>query len=231
MRSLSLEMARRKRRSIKRMLATTKQPEHNFNSDDYYEVLGADRDSSQEYIRAAYRKLANKFHPDKEEGDDERFKLIQEAFEMLSDPIKRKQYDEFGRFTAEQVNEVKSYVASIVDQIINNEQVDLAYVDVVETLRKTTLQNVQTAKTQLKSQERKKKRIEKNEHRTKNDAISGVFSKHKGLAIKKIEELKNNIKMFEISLSMIENYEYIFDERPQVTIRRDSAGYITSVAD
>ncbi len=65
---------------------------------DYYEVLGVARSSDQTEIKRAFRKLAMKYHPDrnKDEGAEERFKKINEAYEILSDPEKRSQYDQFG---------------------------------------------------------------------------------------------------------------------------------------
>ncbi len=63
---------------------------------DYYEVLGASRSSSEEEIKKAYRKLAHKYHPDKPEGDAERFKEINEAYQVLSDKNSRSKYDRFG---------------------------------------------------------------------------------------------------------------------------------------
>lgn len=66
---------------------------------DYYEVLGVSRNATTEEIRKAYRKLAMKYHPDKTKGDksaEERFKEINEAYEVLSDKEKRKKYDEVG---------------------------------------------------------------------------------------------------------------------------------------
>lgn len=68
---------------------------------DYYQILGIEQDSSPEEIKVVYRKLANKFHPDKNNGDkyfETRFKEIQEAYEILKDPIKRNRYD-FNRTT------------------------------------------------------------------------------------------------------------------------------------
>ena len=65
---------------------------------DYYEILGVSRTASDEDIKKAFRKLARKFHPDvaKGKGTEEKFKEINEAYEVLGDPAKRKKYDELG---------------------------------------------------------------------------------------------------------------------------------------
>lgn len=66
---------------------------------DYYEVLGVSRDASQSEIKSAYRKLAKKYHPDMNPGDknaEEKFKEASEAYSVLGDENKRKQYDQYG---------------------------------------------------------------------------------------------------------------------------------------
>jgi len=67
---------------------------------DYYEVLGVDRSAGGENVKRAYRKLALKFHPDNYQGDkaegEAKFKEVSEAYEVLSDPVKRQRYDRFG---------------------------------------------------------------------------------------------------------------------------------------
>src|SRR5437667_133781 len=76
------------------MATTTKQ--------DYYEVLGVPRKASLKDIRTAFRKLARKYHPDLNPGDkaaEEKFKQIQEAYDVLSDSKKRQMYDQYGFYS------------------------------------------------------------------------------------------------------------------------------------
>jgi molecular chaperone DnaJ len=63
---------------------------------DYYEVLGIGKNASADEIKKAFRRLAVQHHPDKEGGDETKFKEINEAYEVLKDPSKRQRYDQFG---------------------------------------------------------------------------------------------------------------------------------------
>src|SRR5271154_579291 len=69
---------------------------------DYYQALGVARDASEDDIRKSYRKLARKYHPDLNPGDkaaEDRFKKVQEAYDVLSDAKKRQVYDQHGFYS------------------------------------------------------------------------------------------------------------------------------------
>ena len=84
---------------------------------DYYEVLGVSKDADDKTIKSAFRKLAKKYHPDvsKEPDAAEKFKEAQEAYAVLSDPDRRRQYDQFGHAAFDQMNGGAGFDFSSVD--------------------------------------------------------------------------------------------------------------------
>ena len=63
---------------------------------DYYSILGVDRTATDTEIKQAFRRLAHQHHPDKGNGDDKKFKEINEAYQVLGNKEKKQQYDQFG---------------------------------------------------------------------------------------------------------------------------------------
>ena len=88
-----------------------------MNKKDYYEVLGVDKNASQAEIKSAFRKLAKKYHPDvsKEPDAAEKFKEAQEAYAVLSDEGKRRQYDQYGHAAFDSMNGGAGYDFSDFD--------------------------------------------------------------------------------------------------------------------
>ena len=97
----------------------------------YYEVLNVERSSTKQQIDRAYRKLAIKYHPDTNKGDDAvaRFKEATEAYEVLSDQAKRARYDQYGHAGVEgathQYNDVRSIVAGGSKHIVSGQHINM----------------------------------------------------------------------------------------------------------
>lgn len=74
-------------------------------ANDFYDTLGVAKGASESEIKSAYRKLAMKYHPDRNQGDasaEQKFKEVSQAYEILKDPKKRQTYDQFGHAAFEQ---------------------------------------------------------------------------------------------------------------------------------
>lgn len=71
--------------------------QHTHMAKDYYKILGVEKGASQDEIKKAFRKLAHKYHPDKDGGDEAKFKEVNEAYQILSDDKRRAEYDTYGQ--------------------------------------------------------------------------------------------------------------------------------------
>src|SRR5947208_111058 len=96
---------------------------------DYYAVLGVPREANEDAIKAAYRKLARKYHPDvsKETGAEEKFKEVSEAYETLKDAEKRAAYDQLGRHApGDEFRPPPGWEQSFGDTSFSFDDIDLA---------------------------------------------------------------------------------------------------------
>ena len=94
---------------------------------DYYETLGVDRKAEADEIRKTYRKLARKYHPDLNPGDksaEDRFKKVQEAYDVLSDPKKKTMYDQVGFYSENERIGLEFFARNLLDEHYINTSFD-----------------------------------------------------------------------------------------------------------
>ena len=188
------------------------------NDADLYAVLGVDNNATSEQIKKAYKKLANKFHPDKERGDEEMFKRINQAYETLIDPLKRQSYDITGIYEGTDAIHVKSARESIelaVFNIISKNEAHIQYVDIVQTIK----QNIHNDKMASNQNEEKINkaitRLNKNKERATGNLVISAFDKQIKVAEDSLTQNENNLKVLDIAEKLISSCKYKFDEKPQ----------------
>ena len=188
------------------------------NDVDLYDVLGVGHNATSEQIKKAYKKLANKFHPDKERGDEEIFKRINQAYETLIDPLKRQSYDITGIYEGTDAIHVKSARESIelaIFNIINQNEAHIEYVDIVQTIK----QNIHNDKIANKKNEetinKAITRLNKNKERATGNLVISAFDKQIRAQQDALTQTINNKKVLDIADKLINSCKYKFDEKPE----------------
>lgn len=183
-----------------------------------YEALGVAKNATADAIKRAYRKKAHKAHPDKG-GSEEAFHPIQKAYEVLSDPQRRAQYDQNGS-TDQQDNSTQmlSQIAALMLQILDKEDAD--YTDVMAIMRKTiggAKAQAHNAILEMNAKVAKRRKAAKRFSKKKGGPnvmvmlIEGEISKH----LQMVESANAEIVRLNQMLEALEDYEYQFDQRPQ----------------
>jgi DnaJ-class molecular chaperone len=177
-----------------------------------YDELELPKNCSEDDIKQQYRSLAQKHHPDKG-GDEEKFKTIKFAYEVLSDPIRRKEYDSTGNFQKDNSiqSEALTRLSNMISQyteIIHPEHDDLIQkmkIDIIQT-KFNTENNIQTCKEHIQ-----KLNVILNKIKLKTEGENLL----KGFTIQRLRmrenELMNfhrSIQVFDIMLDILENYQY-----------------------
>ncbi len=131
---------------------------------DPYEVLGIPRGATSEAVKAAYRKRAQQAHPDRDSsaGSGERFQAIQRAYEVLSDPERRAQYDATGRMdeAPDQESQAMGYVATLLHGMLDS--ADVAHTDMVARMRaqcQTDMATLDQQTAMLKKQQARRRTV------------------------------------------------------------------------
>lgn len=183
-----------------------------------YEDLGVAPDATPEEVKRAYRKRAQQSHPDKPGGDADVFHQVTVAYQVLSDPGRRAQYDATGTVDDGPEQLAERMVAEVLDRFISNEELEG---DIIERCR-------QHFRGQIAGQEREKTSARKT--LAKLNRMSGrvkakrtnLFQKILDSKVKKIEDwlvqADRNLELFAMAVEVLEDYE---DTRPE------AAEYVT----
>lgn len=178
---------------------------------DLYEALGVPRDATLKQLKAAYRKLAQLHHPDKG-GDNERFLLIKQAYETLSDPEMRDHYDRYGNLKENKSLMVlaQQKVGSLFMQTMSGEIND--YTDVIEIMRKSIKAERRQLLNHLKQLvgEYKKGRQVKRRMRLvgKNDLILQLASSRRNDVVRGYLSNRETRNVLDLALLIVNDYEY-----------------------
>ncbi len=182
---------------------------------DLYQTLGVDRSATKEEIRAAYRSLCQKHHPDKNGGQEsELFTNIRLAYDCLSDPVKREHYDRTGNTEIDNIDRVAvSRIAQAFDQAVQQLfNHDDKSIDIIQRLidglaRSTTEIERKIADTKRNS-EKCKKLLDRIEYNGKgNDLWAGVLNQKIQQFEQAVTQLEHELKIMGRALELLDEYK------------------------
>lgn len=191
---------------------------------DLYKILGINKDATAKEIKGAYRKRANETHPDKQ-GDEsaEEFKEVSMAYLVLSNPDKRKRYDDGDdpeNLHAEQ-DHVTQKLAQLFIQTLSS--VDTKHQDVFLTMRSTLtkekhkgLSAIRVGRSQIAQFTKDIKRVKKK--KGKDNFFVGLIEGTIGMVKRDIEKITEAIGVVDRCLAKIDEYEWVVDKRPETNL-------------
>jgi curved DNA-binding protein CbpA len=161
-----------------------------------YVILGIEVNATKEEIRIAYRLLASKHHPDKEGGDTELFKQIKEAYEILFDDDRRKQFDTTGNYKQVESNALRDrlldQISELLLQLIDNENINFETTNLLDSVRehisRTTVNNLNQINKLNFVIDRRRRAIKHITNNTTNENLLAAILEGK------VKSLENNIK-------------------------------------
>jgi curved DNA-binding protein CbpA len=184
---------------------------------DPYLELEISIDASDEEIKAQYRALAMIHHPDKG-GDEEKFKLIKEAYEILSDPIRRKGYDMSGDAESNlQIrNSALDHIAQMVNQIVpefDSEHGDLIAIMNLEVtkIRQSMFENINVCNKYIQNLDKVVVRI--NAKHNKQNIMLELVQKQIDQRKREHEDFTKRIQICDLEIEILKDYEYGLVER------------------
>ncbi len=182
---------------------------------NHYEALGVSNDATPEEIKAAYRKLAQDSHPDREKGSEEKFQAVNAAYQVLSDPQKRADYDRFG----DSDNPVAKRMDLLFNKVISE---GLQEPNIIEGCRnkvREALHQVANASTQAKAYaEKLEKSLARVKSKSGNNRYQELAQIHIDHCAIQITDLDNESNILNAVLVLLVDYS---DDNPAANLAHD----------
>lgn len=204
---------------------------------NHYEILGIEPTATADDIKAAYRKLAQRLHPDKKTGNRESFEAVLAAYRVLSDAARRKEYDETGTNAPPPVDDLLPFLSKLVLGVLDEHEDEIDTIDVVAIMRKHMQAQKEKAVAALGETEAK---IEKRANaiaKIKTNQQENVLAGLIGADMKRQELLaeatRNAIAMLERGLMILADYQFDYTAllaRPRMnSVQQAEEAYLRGV--
>lgn len=185
---------------------------------DHYEELGVPRDASPGQIKAAYRMMAHRTHPDREGGDAERFKRVSAAYETLSDSERRAQYDRTGQDKPRDLQaEAEDIAAKLILSHVEKSD-DPDFVDVLSSVRrdiKAQAYAMRQSSDGVAATIRKLNKAIKRTTRKGGRNLAVLMMEDRVADLERtFEKYKDGLKQAELIQAVLDDYEYAFEPKP-----------------
>jgi len=178
-----------------------------------YDLLKVPKDAAEKVIKGAYRKAAQESHPDKNDGNDERFHEVKLAYDVLSDPDRRERYDATGTTDEPKKNEVQDRLIALFNSIIESESFTG---NIIDGCKNNLQQAIQMLNAQKEKLEGKCGTLEKQLGRVSAEG----FNFYDQIISAKIADLKTNIEKINHELDVLkqvtELLDHYVDESPAI---------------
>ena len=198
---------------------------------DPYTELGVERDATEADVRKAFRRRAKQTHPDTENGNAEAFRRASRSLAVLTDPAKRKTYDETGRLEDDKPDTTAVAAGQLIEQFFGNllnnylqnfDKVhDPRYVDIIAACRKHVTDDLGVVRFSIGRWRQAAdfhkdmiKRLSRKKKRPGRDVLLAMFDRQVAHALAQEQGAIEGIKVRELALKLLDDYEFKFDPRP-----------------
>lgn len=186
----------------------------------YYEILEVEVTATQEEIKLSYRRLSAIHHPDKN-GDEEKFKLINEAYSCLKDEKKRSHYDKFGEASnrRQDLGEIQSMLNQLLDQFLQTgrsaAQIEIALPTMIADGRRNTIEQLIQKKKVLK----KLRKLHRNYLSKENELVTAILYGKRTRIVKELLSARHALKLLKEVELLLESYKWEGEVEESQTLR------------